>query len=914
MNAARWHAALRIARREAWRAKGRSLLVIALIGLPIFALAGADIAYRTWQLSPTEKLSRTIGTADAGIRWAGASVQQTPGGYLNYQWTTIGDTHGSRPTTAGLITQLPAGSRVISDDESSQGAQVRTPAGLEYASVFGLDYADPMARGILKRVSGHAPRSVDEAAVTARIAEKADLKIGSTLRLADFGTATDSERTFRVVGIVDDAGSRHAEAVYLDPSALPAPPPSKGQDYVSPGESGWLVDSPGPITWQQVLNLNKLGYVVVSRQAYLHPPPSSEIPFLASSSSIDGQVLSIATLIVGMALLEVVLLAGPAFAVGARRQRRQLAIIASTGGRSSDLRNVVLANGIVLGAAAGVISIVLAVAGMAIGIPTLGSLVDQVPGHFDVRPAELALLVLVAVLTALAAAAFPASAAARTDVVAALAGRRGTLRTRKRVVVLGLVVGAVGAVIAIGGATHSSNGATVILFGVALVELGLIACTPALIGLIARLGRRLPLAPRIALRDAGRNRSAAAPAVAAVMASIIGAMAAILVVASTTDQNRRNYHASLPMNAAWTELDSSGPNVGPQAVVDAMRSTLPVSGLVLVRGPSGSCSFTRPDCVVGQIDFANMYWQERHPSRYTGGYLPSTLVDDGSGLKALFGKPEPAAAAALRAGKAIVVDRAAVGNQGTVHLTGSQAPISSMNGPSAASGSKQVTVPAVVVSDGYPAAQLIVPPSVAAKLGVTPRAIGVFARDTRAPSDREKQALAGKLNAIDPELYYYVESGYHDDRAWMMYGLVGVAAVIAIGAAVIATALADVDGRADLVTLGAVGAAPRTRRVLSLSRAGVIAGIGAVLGTAAGFVPAIAWVRAQRQPAGFGSVYDSGGGGGGTHYSVDTLPAQLHLVVPWLLTVAVLIGIPLLAAALAGAFSRSRLPSERSAE
>jgi putative ABC transport system permease protein len=391
-------------------------------------------------------------------------------------------------------------------------------------------------------------------------------------------------------------------------------------------------------------------------------------------------------------------------------------------------------------------------------------------------------------------------------------------------------------------------------------------------------------------------------------------MAVILIVASTTDKNLRDYHASLPMNAAWVALDSGsgvdGNPVDTQAVVDATRSTLPVASSTVVRGPSDSCAPTQPNCEIGEIDFASQRWMIRNGSRYTGGYLPSTIVDDGSGLQALFGKPEPAAAAALRAGEAVVVDATAIGKNGTVRLTGSQGSLRGSDGPAAAK-AKHITVPAVVVSDGYPAVQLIVPPSVAAKLGVTPQPIGVFARDTRAPSDQEKQALAGQLNAIDPDLYHYIESGYHDDRAWMMYGLVGAAALIAVGAAVIATALADVDGRADLVTLGAVGAAPRTRRVLSLSRAGVIAGIGAVLGTAAGFVPAIAWVRAQRLPSGSGSVYYSGGGGGGTVYAVDTLPAQLRLVVPWLPTVAVLIGIPLLAAVLAGAFSRSRLPSER---
>ena len=46
----------------------------------------------------------------------------------------------------------------------------------------------------------------------------------------------------------------------------------------------------------------------------------------------DGDYIAIVALIVAMALLEVVLLAGPAFAVGARRQARTLALMAASGG------------------------------------------------------------------------------------------------------------------------------------------------------------------------------------------------------------------------------------------------------------------------------------------------------------------------------------------------------------------------------------------------------------------------------------------------------------------------------------------------------------------------------------------------------------------------------------------------------
>ena len=49
-------------------------------------------------------------------------------------------------------------------------------------------------------------------------------------------------------------------------------------------------------------------------------------------------MVAVIVLIVVMALLEVVLLAGPAFAVGARRQSRTLALMAATGGTPAQSR------------------------------------------------------------------------------------------------------------------------------------------------------------------------------------------------------------------------------------------------------------------------------------------------------------------------------------------------------------------------------------------------------------------------------------------------------------------------------------------------------------------------------------------------------------------------------------------------
>ena len=61
------------------------------------------------------------------------------------------------------------------------------------------------------------------------------------------------------------------------------------------------------------------------------------------------QEFAAGTLIAGLALLEIVLLAGPAFAVSARRRQRQLALVAANGGTPAHVRRIVLADGVVLG-------------------------------------------------------------------------------------------------------------------------------------------------------------------------------------------------------------------------------------------------------------------------------------------------------------------------------------------------------------------------------------------------------------------------------------------------------------------------------------------------------------------------------------------------------------------------------------
>ena len=131
-----------------------------------------------------------------------------------------------------------------------------------------------------------------------------------------------------------------------------------------------------------------------------------------------------------------------------------------------------------------------------------------------------------------------------------------------------------------------------------------------------------------------------------------------------------------------------------------------------------------------------------------------------------------------------------------------------------------------------------------------------------------------------------VERGYQSGYRLSLLILLLGAAAITLGAAGIATGLAQADARADHATLAAVGAAPRLRRKLAAAQALTIALLGTALGIASGFVPALALIGAVE---------------------------SLNVVIPWGRLAAVLIGVPMLAGALAFALTRSRVPLERRA-
>jgi putative ABC transport system permease protein len=896
-----WRAALRVARREARRARGRSLLVVAMLGLPVAALAFIAVAQDTFTLTPNERADRLMGTAQAMVVWPhDGPVQQDPAHLDAFGFSDPAPSSArpaEPPSVERLLALLPPGTTAIGDQVGTLA--VDTAAGTGNLGARVLDYADPLARGIYRQLSGRAPANPNEVALTPAAARRLGAGVGGSVRLAD------GSHTLQVVGTVEDPEALEATTIILRPGALPRQAlPDDRQNQ------RWLVATPGPLTWAQVRQLNTHGLVAVSRHVLAHPPSQAE-----RHPGFEGgndQQLGVAALVGGLAMLEVILLAGSAFAVAARRRRRDLALVAAGGGTPAQLRRIVLADGVVLGTVAAVSGVALGIAAAAASRPLLERLSSIRTGAFRVFPEALAALAAVAVVTGVLAALVPAWIAARQDVVAALAGRRGITRSRRRWVVLGAVLAAAGALVAATGARRAE--ATVIVAGLVVVELGLVLCTPALVGLVARVGRLLPLAPRIALRDTSRNRTAAAPAISAVMAAVAGSLAVGVVLIGVSERARDSYRVLGRPGDVF--VLSFGQTVPPE-VVATLRSTLPVRQIHRINLPScgggaGSCVVGRrvptaracPYDLLGRDPTPMEQRAARRDSRCDGvgdryqyfGGMGSTggmtvIIDPAAvGAVANLGAEDAGrAAAALRAGNVVVDDPR--------HLDGGRVTlaITTVTSSGDKGATRTVIAPGVALRHRPQAPITMMTRQTARSLGLDSVAAVALATTSRVPTIAEEDRLRAALGSqLDKGLGMYVERGPQAGAPGLVM-LAVVAGVITLGAAAIATGLAAAEGRADLSTLAAVGASPRVRRALSLSQSGVIAGLGSLLGAIAGLGAATAVLFALNR----------------AYAGLWPAPAPYPIAVPWLNLGVALLVVPLISMLGAGLLTPSRLPIER---
>ena len=876
-----WRPALRLAWRDAWQHRARSVLVLVMIALPVLAVTAAAVVQASADVDGVDRIERTMGASQARIESVGGRVFQAPDPMQGW-----GGGSG-RPPGADDLEAL-VGDRDALSIAESHGELTRGDREIEVFATE-VDLRDPLAAGLFELRTGDLPGRPGEVVVNEAFAERG-VAIGDTL--------VHLGQEVAVVGV-----GRHA--TWRGTPTLTGMPGTFGPDFPGNSRAPDLLVGGDAVDWDDVQALNAQGVLVHSRAVLLDPPPVRE---RAEEMGVDtgyADYVAIVALVIAMALLEVVLLAGPAFAVGARRQARSLALLAASGGTPRQARRVVLASGVVLGAVAVVVGAALGILlGLAL-LPLVQRLSTEWFGTPEVNWVAVAIVAVFGLLSAFLAAVVPAWLASRQDVVAVLAGRRGDPPPSARTPILGLVLLGAGVALSVVGV---QGGEFAIAIGAVVAVFGMILVVPLVVSVVARLAGRLPLVMRYAARDAARHRTRTVPAVAAVAATVAGVVALGIATSSDEAENRETYQPTLAMGAATIGVAATwGPNAAEpelppvdawERIEEAVSARLPDVTREVIEGQlselegGGSVTFEPLD---GGGEPMYLDWLGGAPSNAT------TVVSDGAvpGIFAVSDAERTEMAAALRAGRAVVFANDA-DDIGEAEFSVRQL----VWGPDGRRPERtRHTWPALLV-DAPPRlpVQLILPSALAEETGVPVRTIGYHFPDPDLSTEVE-QDLDEVVGGISEGAMLYVERGYQAPEEAMILILVlfALGGVLMLGGTLTATFLALSDARPDLATLAAVGAAPRSRRGVAASYALVVGFVGAVLGAIVGFIPGVAITY----PLTTGMAGVCVGTEGGAMRCDNPGP---FLDVPWLMIAGLVLVLPLLTALVVGLTARSRLP------
>ncbi|GAA1879755.1 ABC transporter permease [Lapillicoccus jejuensis] len=918
---ASWRLALRMGRRDVRRHRGRSLLIGVLVLLPVAALVVVSTLAATSSLSADERLALDTGSAGAALVLDHDATEPLPG------WSTGHEAQAVRRLLGGRVTVVSSGQ--VTARQGRRDVPV---------DVLGVDGAVD-AHGRAALTSGRWPRTADEVLVTP-VGRQAGLPESGSLTVR---TGADATRTLTVVGT--GTGLVVFGSVNLGPAGLVALP-SVGPGALAP-QSGsaapeLLLTRDHAVTVAERTRLDAAGLRVLDRQDGSAPPRTS-------GDASDPSTLALWTGVGSTILLLLTgLLAGPAFAIGAIRQRHALALLAVTGATTRQLRRTVLGQALVLG-------VLGAGTGGALGLGVSAALVATLRARdprawwqpYDVPwPAILVALTL-AVAGSVVSALLPARGLGRLDVVRVLRGQLVSPRLHRGLPVVGLVLlvpGTVGLCLAAArsetGGTDSTTITLLVVGGTVLLLLGALGVIPGLLVLTGRLLRGAPVAVRMAVRDAARQRGRATPTVLAVCVVSAALCAVAVLAASSTEHDRRSYVPRFADGAGQvlagpddTTWDTAAGRADLAALVREVDPHLRLLDLGTVstdpgvtQGRPGTPTRLvvglRPGCSAAQAAAAldpmssapvpGCLAPASLPGAEHGGiavvdatYAARVLgLDEASarllaqgGLVAADGDGRPAGPIATGPGEPAMIgsgDAALPVVDGGVLVA--DGPL--RTAPASATGEPLPTVfagtPRLVrlAAASAPRARFaalagsgaVVTPETAARFGWSHPAGASLVVDDRGPMDAATEAALGAaLDRASPGARIDVERGYDASSNGLATSIVLlVAGFLVLVATLVATGLSQAEAEPLGLTMSAVGATRGTRRRLAAAQAATLSLVGMLFGVALGLAPGVVMALSATTPR-----------------EGDTLPVPSVVVVPWPTLSLVLVLVPTLAALVA---------------
>jgi putative ABC transport system permease protein len=706
---------------------------------------------------------------------------------------------GGRPRA--LAAGLAAAEQRFGTTDAIGHRSVAVPGSVDTIDFRTQDPNGPYGGELLSLRRGHYPTGAGDVAVTDGVADLLRVGLGATVAL------DGARRT--VVGIVENPRDLGDEFALVSPASAGAP-----QNVTVLADAG----SEAADGFHESL------------------PEGSRSALVQMASREDDRaaaalaMLSVATVFLLLALL----IAAAGFAVVAQRRLRHLGMLAAIGATERHVRLVLVANGALVGAIAALVG---TIAGLAVWVavgPTLESAVGHRIDRLSLPAALIATTAVLAVLGAAAAAWWPARAVARIPVMLALSGRPARPRPARHAALAATLLLAVGVVML---ALSDRDRAPLIVTGILATILGCLLLGPLAIRVFSGAAARVPIGPRLALRDLVRFQARSGAALAAVTLAL-GIAATIVVVASAEEAKS----ASRPINLSDRQLRVYlGPQEVPEltpvdapAQIDALaarvREIAAQLGNATVVPLHKAYRKDEPGPVVGDTSgFATIELTRREGRQYfqLAGQMyvatPAVLRYLGIDPASVASSTDYLADPGTRTADLVIPN---FGGRGVHRVTNVQR---------VETGRHLVGNPWGELMDGTK-------PTFITQQGL--RRYGWdsvpngWVLDASEPLTSEQLAEARELAA---NAGFVLEAQREPtSHAGTIAVAIGVSALLALGILAITVGLIRSESAGDLRTLTAAGATARIRRTLTATTAGALALLGALLGVAGAYVVLLA--------------------------------------------------------------------------
>lgn len=760
----------------------------------------------------------------------GAAVATNTPPPANAGYGTAGDlatftSSGKQPLhLQSVVAQIAALEHRFGTVQAIENETFNIPGSTQTYQLRSQDPHGPYGGPMLQLLSGHYPTGSNEIALTPGLASELNLRVGD---IWPQGGKT-------VVGLVQNPQS------LLDEFALVAP----GQ-VTHPTTVNVLFDAPG-------VNPGRIGSNVYT------PAQNGN----ANPINPDTIVLALAT--VGMLLIALVSVGG--FTVLAQRRLRSLGMLESMGATDRNVRLVLRANGVIVGAAGALFGFALGLVAWLAYRPHNEQSAHHLIPIFALPWTVIVVAMVLAVVATFVAAGHPARAITRVPVVAALAGRPAPPRQIHRSFVPGVIALVIGFFMFTASGAAGSSGVIWLIPGFIALIAGIILMAPFFLALLARVGRKAPIAIRLALRDLSRYRARSGSALSAISVGVLIAVV-ICAVAIARYSNVYDYVGpNLASNelAVWSPNGQNGNNPNPSAPT-------------LQELQSQEASVHSIASAVGANDVAELY----NPAPSVGLQNPS-----GSGRQ-WDGQIYVATPALLRAyainplsipsdvdvlssrpglsGSGVQVTYGGGGGKGGGQLVG---PGSGDSGGSGGPGpgntntcSPEGCIAHPVVQEesqlptGTDAPNTVITESALRRLHLAgDSSLDGWIIQAKSPITSAQvtntQALAATNNLS-------VESKNDAPTSHEIVNWATVFAIaLALGILAMSIGLIRSETASELRTLTATGASSRTRRTLTAVTAGGLAFLGALLGTVAAYVGLAGWFYSNSLEGGLSDIID----------------------------------------------------------